>query len=160
MTQKKCRDRVIAEITLSHLLRLANEQGCPVNREQALVFLNQEGRAFEMWKQMMQAGENFILCRLLGQCTSSERTSDGVSFHGLGKWLTVTLTRLWRQSLAVLRRIPDGFPFRGHCYSKEFFSRINALRVGRRRNIGFSSKRYVKTSQLQSRPQKSIGRSA
>ncbi len=61
MTQKKDRDRVMAEITLSHLLRLANEHGCPVSREQALAFLNQRGRAYEMWKHMMQAGEDFIV---------------------------------------------------------------------------------------------------
>ena len=51
---------MIAEITLSHLIRLGNEQGCPVSREQALAFLNQEGRAFEMWKHMMRAAEEFI----------------------------------------------------------------------------------------------------
>jgi hypothetical protein len=67
MSQKKYRDRVMAEITLSHLLRLANEQGRPVSREQALVFLNQEGRAYEMWKYMMQAGEDFIARTLLRQ---------------------------------------------------------------------------------------------
>ena len=60
MADKKDRERVIAEITLSHLMRLGNEQGCPVSREQALAFLNQEGRAFEMWKYMMQAAEEFI----------------------------------------------------------------------------------------------------
>ena len=65
MTQKKDRDRVMAEITLSHLLRLANEQGCSVSREQALAFLNEQGRAFEMWKHMMQAGEEFIASSLL-----------------------------------------------------------------------------------------------
>jgi len=60
MIDKKKRERVIAEITLSHLIRLGNEQGCPVSRQQALAFLNQEGRAFEMWKHMMQAAEEFI----------------------------------------------------------------------------------------------------
>ncbi|MGA7559715.1 MAG: hypothetical protein WCF61_11115 [Terriglobales bacterium] len=65
MSEKKDRERVIAEITLSHLMRLGNEQGCPVSREQALAFLNQEGRAFEMWKHMMQAAEDFIACGLL-----------------------------------------------------------------------------------------------
>ena len=65
MSEKKDRERVIAEITLSHLMRLGNEQGCPVSREQALAFLNQEGRAFEMWKHMMQAAEDFIACSLL-----------------------------------------------------------------------------------------------
>jgi len=65
--QQKDRDRVMAEITLSHLLRLATEQGCSVSREQALAFLNQEGHAYEMWKHMMQAGEDFIVCSLLQQ---------------------------------------------------------------------------------------------
>ena len=65
MMQKKNRDRVIAEITLPHLLRLANEHGCSITRDQAAVFLNQEGHAYEMWKQMMQAGEEFIASSLL-----------------------------------------------------------------------------------------------
>jgi len=65
MMQKRHRDRVMAEITLSHLLRLANEHGCPVSREQALAFLNEQGHAFEMWKHMMQAGEEFIASSLL-----------------------------------------------------------------------------------------------
>ena len=65
MTEKKDRERVIAEITLSHLVRLGNEQGCPVSRQQALAFLNQEGRAFDMWKHMMQAAEEFIARSLL-----------------------------------------------------------------------------------------------
>jgi len=60
MTDKKGRKRVVAEITLAHLLRLGNEQGCPASREQALAFLNQEGPAFEMWKHMMQAAEEFM----------------------------------------------------------------------------------------------------
>jgi len=72
MTEKKDRDRVMAEITLSHVLRLATLHGSPVSREQALAFLNQEGRAFEMWKQMMQAGEEFIARSLLRQCISPE----------------------------------------------------------------------------------------
>jgi len=64
MTEKKNRERVIAEITLSHLIRLGNEQGCPVSQQQALAFLNQDGRAFEMWNYMMQAAEDFIADRL------------------------------------------------------------------------------------------------
>src|SRR5271166_4074952 len=50
MTDKKDRERVIAEITLSHLIRLGTEQGYRLSRQQALAFLNQEGRAFEIWK--------------------------------------------------------------------------------------------------------------
>ena len=65
MSEKKDRQRVIAEITLSHLMRWGNEQGCPVSREQGLAFLNQNGRACEMWKHMMQAAEDFIACSLL-----------------------------------------------------------------------------------------------
>ena len=57
--------RVMAEITLAHLLRLAHEQGCCVNPEQARLFLTEEGRAYEMWKHMMQAGEEFIASNLL-----------------------------------------------------------------------------------------------
>lgn len=72
MTEKKDRERVIAEITMSHLMRLGNEQGFPLRREQALAFLNQEGRAFEMWKHMMQAAEDFIACSLLRRSFSPE----------------------------------------------------------------------------------------
>jgi len=62
----KDRERVIAEITLSHLIRLCSERGYPVSREQALAFLNQK-QAYEMWKHMMQAAEDFIGCSLLRQ---------------------------------------------------------------------------------------------
>src|SRR5271165_7661825 len=71
MTDKKDRERVTAEITLSHLVRLGNEQGCPVSREQALAFLNHQGRAFEMWKHMMQAAEEFIAGSLFQHAFSS-----------------------------------------------------------------------------------------
>ena len=67
MTEKKDRQRVMAEITISYVLRLASEQGCSVSREQARVFLNEEGRAYEMWKHMMQAGEDFIARTFLRQ---------------------------------------------------------------------------------------------
>jgi hypothetical protein len=55
----------MAEITISYVLRLANEQGRSVSREQARVFLNEDGRAYDMWKHMMQAGEEFIASNLL-----------------------------------------------------------------------------------------------
>ena len=61
MTEKRKRDKVIAEITLCYLMRLAGEQGLHVSMEEALVFLNQDS-AYEMWKHMMQAGEDFINC--------------------------------------------------------------------------------------------------
>ncbi len=71
MSEKKDRERVNAEITLSHLMRLGSEQGCPVSREEALSFLNQEGRAFEMWKLMMRAAEDFIASSLLRHSLST-----------------------------------------------------------------------------------------
>ena len=36
MTQKRNRDRVMAEVTSFHLMRLANEHGCNFSREQAI----------------------------------------------------------------------------------------------------------------------------
>jgi len=62
MTQRRSREKVTAEISVCHLVRLANESGCPVSREQALAFMNEDGRAFEMWKHMMHAAEDFITC--------------------------------------------------------------------------------------------------
>jgi hypothetical protein len=82
MTEKKDRERVIAEITLSHLIRLGNEQGCPLSRQQALAFLNHEGRAFEMWKRMMQAAEEFVAGSLLQHSVSSEHNDSLVSLDG------------------------------------------------------------------------------
>ena len=76
---KKDRERVIAEITLSHLISLGSEQGCLVSRQQALAFLNQEGRAFEMWKHMMQAAEEFIAANLLRHSCSSREPNEFVS---------------------------------------------------------------------------------
>ena len=84
MMQKKDRDRVMAEITLSHLLRLANEHGCPVSREQALAFLNEQGRAFEMWKHMMQAGEEFIASSLLHRQLAGGHTVHASTTNSAG----------------------------------------------------------------------------
>ena len=60
MTQKKKREKVVAEITTAHLIALMQEQGRSLDRQQAVNFLNEEGRAYLMWKQMMHAGENYI----------------------------------------------------------------------------------------------------
>lgn len=60
MTEKKKRERVIAEITIAHLTEVARELGRPLNHEEALDFLNQDGRAYAMWKHMMLAGEEYI----------------------------------------------------------------------------------------------------
>jgi hypothetical protein len=60
MTDRKPREKVVAEITLAHLTQFANESGRPISHEDAIAFLNQQGRAHEMWKQMMQAAEQYI----------------------------------------------------------------------------------------------------
>ena len=90
MTDKKDRERVITEITLSHLIRLGNEQGCPVSRQQALVFLNQEGKAFEMWKHIMQAAEEFIAASLLQHFFTSKGQSRFASGPGRGQSLSTS----------------------------------------------------------------------
>jgi hypothetical protein len=71
MTEKRKREKAITEITLCHLLRLACEQGLHVSREQALVFLSEES-AYEMWKHMMHAGEDFIRGSLFRRSIGAE----------------------------------------------------------------------------------------
>jgi hypothetical protein len=64
MTEKKKRERVVAEITLSHLTQFAREMGRSLSHEEGVAFLNQEGRAYDMWKHMMLAGEEYIKSNL------------------------------------------------------------------------------------------------
>jgi hypothetical protein len=64
MTDKKKRERVVAEITLAHLTQIAREQGQCLSPEEALTFLNEDGRAYDMWKHMMLAGEEYIKTHL------------------------------------------------------------------------------------------------
>jgi hypothetical protein len=62
---KKCwRQKVVAEMTAAHLQQFARELGTPLSAPDALVFLNEQGHAYEMWKQMMRAGEQYIKARL------------------------------------------------------------------------------------------------
>jgi hypothetical protein len=64
MTEKKKREKVVAEITVSHLTQFAEEIGRHLSQEEALAFLNQDGRAYAMWKHMMHAGEEYIKATL------------------------------------------------------------------------------------------------
>jgi hypothetical protein len=64
MRETRSRDKVVAEITLGHLHHLASELAVPLTQEQAINFLNQEGHAYAMWKQMMEAGERYIRANL------------------------------------------------------------------------------------------------
>ena len=65
MTEKKKREKVVAEITLTHLTEFAEGLGLRMSHEEAIAFLNQNGRAYDMWKHMMHAAEDFIACSLL-----------------------------------------------------------------------------------------------
>jgi hypothetical protein len=67
MTEKKKREKVVAEITAAHLSEFAAEIGRTMNQEEAIAFLNSEGRAYEMWKRMMQAGEEYLRSTLRNQ---------------------------------------------------------------------------------------------
>ena len=73
MTEKKKRERVVAEITLAHLRQFAGESGKTLSQEEAIAFLNQNGRAYDMWKHMMQAGEEYIKLTLQRPRTGSLR---------------------------------------------------------------------------------------
>ena len=57
---KTKRDKVVAEITATHLMKLMQEQGRFLDQQQAVAFFNEGDRAYVMWKQMMYAGENYI----------------------------------------------------------------------------------------------------
>jgi hypothetical protein len=60
ISEKRRREKVVAEITLAHLIQCAQAMGRELSTEQALDFLNQNGRAYEMWKRMMHAGEEYV----------------------------------------------------------------------------------------------------
>jgi len=78
MTEKKKRQKVTAEITAAHLTEFASDLKHPMTHEQAVAFLNNEGHAYEMWKWMMQAGEEYIKFALQKQpkFTSRPRAGD------------------------------------------------------------------------------------
>ena len=71
MTEKRKREKVVAEITIAHLTQFAHDIGCGLNPEEATAFLNQEGRAYAMWKEMMHAGEEYIKKALQKQPSTS-----------------------------------------------------------------------------------------
>jgi hypothetical protein len=53
-------ERVMAEITISDVLRVAREVGMPVSTREAQLFLRDGSRAHRMWKQMVEAGRQYI----------------------------------------------------------------------------------------------------
>ena len=60
MTEKRKREKVVAEITASHVSEFAAELGLSLSDEEVTTFLNSEGRAYEMWKRMMHAAEEYV----------------------------------------------------------------------------------------------------
>lgn len=76
MAGKKMREKVIAEITAAHLSQFAGQLGTAMTREEAIAFLNRDGRAYGMWKQMMQAAEEYIKTTLERQKPVRLRPSD------------------------------------------------------------------------------------
>jgi hypothetical protein len=56
----------VAEITVAHIRQLAIKFGFPASEDDVLTFLNEDGHAYAMWMQMMQAGEEFIKNNLPG----------------------------------------------------------------------------------------------
>jgi hypothetical protein len=73
MPDRKPREKVVAEITVLYLTQVAAGIGQELSREDAVAFLNQEGRAYAMWKQMMRAGEEYI--------KSTLRHSQAIPLH-------------------------------------------------------------------------------
>jgi len=65
--KKKCwREKVTAEITLAHVLHFAREAGTDMSTAEVAAFLNENGRAQDVWTHMMQAGEQYIKSSLEG----------------------------------------------------------------------------------------------
>ncbi len=59
--KKKCwREKVTAEITLALVLHFAREAGTNMSAADVAAFLNQNGRAQDVWTHLMQAGEQSI----------------------------------------------------------------------------------------------------
>jgi hypothetical protein len=65
-TKKKCwREKVTAEITLTHVQEFAQELGSNLTSTELADFLNKNGLAQSVWVHMMQAGEQYIKSSLM-----------------------------------------------------------------------------------------------
>jgi len=62
--KKYWREKVTAEITLSHVQAFAQEMGTDFTEEQVAAFLNENGLAQGLWVHMMRAGEQYIKASL------------------------------------------------------------------------------------------------
>jgi hypothetical protein len=86
MTEKKKREKVVAEITAAHLVQFAREMGAGITQEDAVAFLNRNGRAYDMWKHMMRAGEEYIKQTLQREPLTRFRTQ---STDASRRWMIV-----------------------------------------------------------------------
>ena len=57
-------------------MQFAGEIGRGMSHEEAVTFLNQDGRAYAMWKRMMQAAEEYMKARLNQQRPASISRRD------------------------------------------------------------------------------------
>ena len=77
--KKKCwREKVTAEITVTHLQQFAQEMGTNLSTTEVAQFLNQNGLAQNVWMHMMQAGEQYIKSNLKNKFVAmppAERTA-------------------------------------------------------------------------------------
>ena len=75
--KKKCwREKIAAEVTVTHVQQFAREMGIKMNAADAAVFLNEKGRAQAVWTYMMQAGEEFLKANLAGRTRTNNITQD------------------------------------------------------------------------------------
>lgn len=78
--KKKCwREKVIAEITVTHMLQFARELGTNMNATEAAAFLNEKGRAQDVWTHMMQAGEEYLKSSLVRNKSGIHTASGSVA---------------------------------------------------------------------------------
>jgi hypothetical protein len=79
--KKKCwREKVTAEITVTHVQEFAQELGAKLEAAEVAQFLNHNGLAQNVWIHMMEAGEQYIKSSLQNQVkpatvTQSRRAS-------------------------------------------------------------------------------------
>ena len=77
MTPKSKREKVVAEITPTYVIKIVQQQGGLLNQRQALAFLNEGNRAYIMWKQMMYAAENYVTSVLVGSQSGTDALNSG-----------------------------------------------------------------------------------
>ena len=67
LNKKLWREKVTAEITTAHVLQFAREMGANLSAAEVAAFLNEHGRAQQIWTHMMEAGEDYIKSKLEGK---------------------------------------------------------------------------------------------